>query len=111
MDVGKLCEDFWRILSSIEHDFCCLPYPALNFTWATPTRSIADRPRAGHCIRPHIPHTMSSTSQYPPETVSTIEGPELGQTVRPTVPTKTVNSDYPVHTPTPTAMRLALHSH
>lgn len=39
---------------------------------------------------------MSSTSQYPPETVSTIEGPELGQTVRPSVPTKTVNSDYPL---------------
>lgn len=52
---------------------------------------------------------MSQTSQHPPETVSTIEGPELGQTVRPSVITKTVNSDYPVHTPTPTAMRLALH--
>lgn len=53
---------------------------------------------------------MSSTSQYPPETVSTIEGPELGQTVRPSVPTKTVNSDYPVYTSP--AMRLVLlHSH
>ena len=54
---------------------------------------------------------MSQTSQYPPETVSTIEGPELGQTVRPTVPTKTVNSDYPVHTPAYIAMRLTIHSH
>jgi hypothetical protein len=41
---------------------------------------------------------MSSTSQYPPETVSTIEGPEIGQTVRPSVPAKRLNSDYPVHT-------------
>lgn len=40
---------------------------------------------------------MSEQSQYPPETVSTIEGPELGQTVRPQVPTKILNSDYPVH--------------
>lgn len=41
---------------------------------------------------------MSSQTQHPPETVSTIEGPELGQTVRPTVPAKKLNSDYPVHT-------------
>ena len=54
---------------------------------------------------------MSSTSQYPPETVSTLEGPELGQTVRPSVPTKTLNSDYPVHTPTRPAMRLILHAY
>ena len=54
---------------------------------------------------------MSSTSQYPPATVSTIEGPELGQTVRPSVPTKTVNSDYPVHTPSrTTAVRSLAHS-
>ena len=51
---------------------------------------------------------MSSTSQYPPETVSTIEGPELGQTARPSVPTKRLNSDYPVHTPARTSMRLVL---
>jgi hypothetical protein len=51
---------------------------------------------------------MSSQSQYPPETVSTIEGPELGQTVRPSVPTKRLNSDYPVHTPAHPLMRLVL---
>jgi hypothetical protein len=51
---------------------------------------------------------MSSTSQYPPETVSTIEGPEIGQTVRPSVPAKRLNSDYPVHTPSTIPMRLVL---
>lgn len=40
---------------------------------------------------------MSETTQYPPETISVSEGPEIGQTVRPAVPTKKLNSDYPVH--------------
>jgi len=42
---------------------------------------------------------MSQSTQYPPETISVSEGPEIGQTVRPSVPTKALNSDYPVQTP------------
>lgn len=54
---------------------------------------------------------MSSTTQYPPETVSVSEGPEIGQTVRPSVPAKKLNSDYPVHTPATPPMRLVLQSY
>jgi hypothetical protein len=49
---------------------------------------------------------MSQSSQYPPETISVTEGPEIGQTVRPSVPTKALNSDYPVLPPAYNPMRL-----
>jgi hypothetical protein len=55
---------------------------------------------------------MSQTNQYPPETISITEGPEIGQTVRPSVPTKALNSDYPVLPPASmTAMRLPVQHH
>lgn len=55
---------------------------------------------------------MSQSSQYPPETISVSEGPEIGQTVRPSVPTKALNSDYPVLTPTYyNPMRLPIEPH
>jgi hypothetical protein len=54
---------------------------------------------------------MSQSTQYPPETISVTEGPEIGQTVRPSVPTKALNSDYPVLLPAYNPMRLSIQPH
>lgn len=48
----------------------------------------------------HPPTTMASTnsSERPPEVQNVREYPELGRTVRPYVPAKSLNTDYPVCT-------------
>lgn len=41
-----------------------------------------------------------ASKQPPPSVISTTEGPELGETGRPTVTARKLNTDYPVRLPT-----------
>lgn len=60
---------------------------------ALPPPDVAHDPFRSHWPR----HTTTMASQqHPPEVVSSTEGPELGQTGRPTVTARKLNTPYPV---------------